>query len=43
MSGKGDAPRPKSVDEKTFADNWNRTFKDAEPLPVWPETEGSEL
>ena len=24
--GKGDAPRPISVDANTFADNWERTF-----------------
>lgn len=24
MSGKGDTPRPKSVDEQTFSDNWER-------------------
>lgn len=27
MSGKGDTPRPKSVDEQTFADNWDAIFK----------------
>ena len=26
MSGKGSAPRPKSVDDETFGDNWERTF-----------------
>lgn len=26
MNGKGDTPRPKSVDQQTFADNWERTF-----------------
>jgi hypothetical protein len=29
--GKGDAPRPKSVDEKTFSDNWARIFPKPEP------------
>ena len=41
MSGKGHAPRPKSVDDETFADRWEQTFgkkqpeprKDAEPDP----------
>ena len=28
MSGKGDTPRPKSVPEATFADNYARTFGD---------------
>lgn len=32
MSGKGSAPRPFSVDEDTYSDNWERTFgKKAEP------------
>lgn len=26
MSGKGDTPRPFAVDDKTFSDNWERTF-----------------
>ena len=26
MSGKGSAPRPFTVDDKTFAENWERTF-----------------
>lgn len=25
-NGKGDAPRPLSVDQETFASNWNRIF-----------------
>lgn len=25
-AGKGDAPRPYSVDMETYADNWERTF-----------------
>jgi len=25
--GKGSKPRPLSVDEKTFADNWSRIFE----------------
>lgn len=28
--GKGSAPRPYSVDQQTFADNWNRTFGQAQ-------------
>lgn len=26
MSGKGSAPRPYSVDDETYSDNWERTF-----------------
>lgn len=26
MSGKGSSPRPFSVDQKTFDDNWNKIF-----------------
>jgi hypothetical protein len=26
MSGKGSSPRPYSVDQKTFTDNWDRIF-----------------
>lgn len=28
--GKGSAPRPFTVDTKTFADNWERTFGQAQ-------------
>lgn len=32
MSGKGDTPRPKSVDEDTFSANWDAIFnKTQEP------------
>ena len=27
MSGKGDTPRPFSVDQETFASNWDLIFK----------------
>lgn len=27
MSGKGSKPRPYSVDQKTFSDNWDNIFK----------------
>lgn len=27
MNGKGDTPRPLSVDSETFANNWERIFK----------------
>ena len=27
MSGKGSAPRPYSVDQQTFADNWQAIFR----------------
>ena len=26
MNGKGDSPRPLSVDQKTFSNNWERAF-----------------
>lgn len=29
-NGKGDSPRPLSVDQKTFADNWDRIFKNSD-------------
>lgn len=31
MSGKGDTPRPKSVDEETFAENWDAVFSKKQP------------
>jgi hypothetical protein len=33
--GKGHDPRPYSVDEKTFADNFDKTFGKREPKPQW--------
>lgn len=27
MAGKGDRPRPFSVDKDTYSDNWDRIFK----------------
>jgi hypothetical protein len=27
MNGKGDAPRPLSINKKAFEDNWDRIFK----------------
>lgn len=40
--GKGSAPRPYSVGQNTFADNWERTFgkKKPESIPM-PGTIGS--
>ena len=40
--GKGSAPRPYSVGQDTFADNWERTFgkKKPESIPM-PGTIGS--
>lgn len=32
MSGKGSSPRPFSVDQKTFANNWNTIFKKEKPM-----------
>jgi len=34
MSGKGDTPRPMTVDQQTYADNWTRTFNAAASAPV---------
>lgn len=37
MSGKGSAPRPLSVDTKTYAARWEATFTpDAPPAPPSP-------
>lgn len=33
MAGKGDTPRPKSVDEETFAANWDAIFKPRQQEP----------
>jgi hypothetical protein len=33
MSGKGSAPRPKSVDDDVFSANWALIFKPADPEP----------
>jgi hypothetical protein len=32
MNGKGDAPRPLSVDSKTFASNWDKIFNKKEEI-----------
>jgi hypothetical protein len=29
--GKGSSPRPYSVDQETFADNWDKIFKKKKP------------
>lgn len=34
--GKGSAPRPFSVDQDSFADNWERTFGKKKSVPVTP-------
>jgi hypothetical protein len=34
MSGKGDTPRPLSVDAETFASNWDLIFKKPVVAPV---------
>ena len=41
MSGKGDDPRPKDVDEDTFSDNWDRIFGKKEE-PVIEEEDGDD-
>ncbi|NBP00392.1 MAG: hypothetical protein EBU90_09760 [Proteobacteria bacterium] len=35
--GKGSSPRPFSVDQKTFAENWGKVFRNQEKLEVTPE------
>ncbi len=35
--GKGSSPRPYSVDQQTFADNWDRIFKHTSSLEVTQE------
>lgn len=43
-AGKGDKRRPAEVPDDEVKRNWERTFpKDADPLPVWPKTDGQEL
>ena len=34
MSGKGSKPRPLSVDQKTFDENWDRIFGNKKPEPA---------
>lgn len=34
MSGKGSKPRPFSVDDKTFEDNWDKIFGKKKTPPV---------
>ena len=36
MAGKGDAPRPLSVERETFEEAWRRTFEPPSPSPVPP-------
>jgi hypothetical protein len=38
MNGKGSKPRPKSVDEQTFAQRWEQTFG----VPCVHEAQGSD-
>lgn len=33
MSGKGSSPRPYSVPQKKFDENWDKIFKKPEPKP----------
>jgi len=37
MAGKGSNPRPFSVDQKTFSDNWDKIFKKS-PVKVNPKS-----
>ena len=39
MNGKGDSPRPLSVDSETFANNWDRIFTKKKTSPIDPEYE----
>ena len=32
--GKGSSPRPYSVDQKTYSDNWDRIFKKKTPQEI---------
>jgi hypothetical protein len=32
--GKGSSPRPYSVDQKTFSENWNNIFKKKDPKEI---------
>lgn len=38
-NGKGDSPRPLSVDSETFANNWERIFAKKKTSPIDPEYE----
>ncbi len=40
--GKGSAPRPFSVDQSSFADNWERTFGKKNSQPVIPSVNSEE-
>lgn len=40
MSGKGSTPRPFSVDQKTFDNNWDRIFKKEKEMQVRANPEG---
>lgn len=35
MNGKGDKPRPFSVDQETFGNNWDRIFKKETKPEMW--------
>lgn len=41
MSGKGDDPRPKDIDDETFSSNWDRIFGKKED-PVIEESDNDE-
>jgi len=40
MNGKGDSPRPLSVNKKQFDDNWNRIFNKADELTAFSQEIG---
>ena len=35
MAGKGSKPRPRSVDQKTFDENWDKIFRKKNPTDLW--------
>jgi len=40
MNGKGDSPRPLSVNKKQFDDNWDRIFNKADELTAFSQEIG---
>ena len=40
MNGKGDSPRPLSVNKKQFDDNWDRIFNTADELTAFSQEIG---
>lgn len=40
MSGKGSSPRPFSVDQKTFSNNWDKIFNKSQSKNTNKDTQG---